>query len=61
MCSTTGEIRSDDLTSARVHGEVRLPQIADVNPETGTVDEQVDRPMACGRTKRDLTKRPEPS
>ena len=35
----------------------RLSQIADVNPETHTVDEQVDRPIARYRTKRDLTER----
>ena len=69
MRSTTGEIRGDDLASARVHRKVQLPpgpvfrwlpQIANVNPEAGAVDEQVDGPMACDRTKRELTKRLEP-
>ena len=69
MRSTTGEIRSDDLASVRVDRKVqlppgpvlwRLPQMADMNPEAGAVDEQVDRPMARDRTKRDLTERLEP-
>ena len=34
--------------------------MADVNPEARAVDEQVDRPMARDRTKRDLTERLEP-
>jgi hypothetical protein len=37
-----------------------LPQIADVNPEAGAVDEQVDRPMARDRAKRELTERLQP-
>jgi hypothetical protein len=34
--------------------------MADVNPEAGAVDEQVDRPMARDRTTRDLAERLEP-
>ena len=69
MRSTTGEIRGNDLARARVDHEVqfppspvlwRFPQMADVNPEAGAVDEQVDRPMARDRTKLDLTERLEP-
>ncbi len=69
MRSTTGQIRGDDLASVRVERKVqlppgpvfrRLPQMADVNPEARAVDEQVDRPMARDRTKRDLTERLEP-
>jgi hypothetical protein len=37
-----------------------LPQIADVNPEACTVDEQVDWSIACDCTKRDLTERLDP-
>ena len=69
MRSTTGEIRGDDLTRARVDRKVqlppgpvfrRLPQMADMNPEAGAVDEQVDRPMARDRATREFTERLEP-
>jgi hypothetical protein len=52
MRSTTGQIRGNDLACVRVNRKVQLPpgpslrwlpQIADVNPEAGAVDEQVDR------------------
>ena len=49
MRSTTGQIRGDDLASVRVNRKVQLPQIADVNPEAGAGDEQVDRPIVCDR------------
>ncbi len=60
MRSTTGQIRGDDLASAHVHCKVQLPpgsvlrwppQIADVNPEAGAVDEQVDWLMARDQRK----------
>ena len=69
MRSTIGQIRGDDLARVRVEREVqlppdpvlrRLPQIAHVNPETCTVDEQVDRSIARDHTKRDLTERLDP-
>jgi hypothetical protein len=69
MRSATGQIRGNDLASVRVNRNVQLPpcpllrwlpQIADVNPEARTVDEQVDRPMARDCAKWDLTERPEP-
>jgi len=67
--STTGQIRGNDLASVRVYREMQFPpspflrwrsQIADVNPETCTVDEQVDRSITRHRIKRNLTERPEP-
>jgi len=63
-CPTTGQLRGDDLTRASHDCKVQLPpssvlwwltQIADVNSETCTVDEQMDRPLARDHTKRDLT------
>jgi hypothetical protein len=69
MRSATGQIRGDDLASARVNRKVQLspgpvlrwlPQIADVNPETRTVGEQVDSSLARDRTKREFTERREP-
>ena len=60
MRSTAGQIRGDDLSSVRVNRKVQLPpcpflrwlpQLADVNPEAGTVDEQVDRPITRARRK----------
>jgi hypothetical protein len=67
--SATGQIRGDDLATGSVHSNVQLPpgpvlrwlpQIADVNPEAGTVDEQVDWLLARDRAKRELTERLEP-
>jgi hypothetical protein len=67
--SATGQIRGNDLASGRVDRKVQLspdpvlrclPQIADVNLKTRTVDERVDTSMVRDRTKRDLTERGDP-
>ncbi len=52
MCPTSRQIRCDDLTCIGIDGEVRLPpspslwrvlHMTDVDSESCTVDEQVDR------------------
>jgi hypothetical protein len=55
MRSATGQIRGNDLTTIRISREVELPpgpvawwlpQIADVSPDSGIVNEQVEGPIA---------------
>ena len=69
MRPVSGQIRCDDLTCISIDSEVQLPpgpslrwlpQIADVNPEAGAVDEQVDRPIVRDRGKRQFPERPQP-
>ena len=62
--STRCQIRRDDLTRVGVDGEVQLSpgslprwfsQMTDVNPETGAVDEQMDRSIVLEHAKREFT------
>jgi hypothetical protein len=52
MCTASGQIRCDDLTCSSIDGEVQLPpspvprrylHMPDMNPESCTIDEQMDR------------------
>jgi hypothetical protein len=54
MRPTSGQIRCDDLPCVSIDSEVQLPpspaprrflHMTDVNPESCTIDEQVDRPI----------------
>ncbi len=67
--SVTGQIRGHDLARARIHRKVQLspgpllgwsPQMTDMDPETGAVDEQADRALARDRRKVDYPQVLEP-
>ena len=61
--STAGQIRRDDLTCIGIDSEVQLPpspslwrfpQVADVNPESRTIEEQMGRSSGRELAKPDL-------
>ncbi len=67
--STAGQIRCDDLTCIGIDSEVQLPpspslwrfpQVANVNPESRTIDEQMDRSSGRELAEPDLTELLEP-
>ena len=64
MRPVSGQIRRDDLTCISIDNEVRLPpspslwrfpQMADVNSEPRTIDQQMDRPTRREPAEPDLT------
>ena len=64
MRAASGQIRGDDLTRVGINREVQLPpspvpgrflQMTDVNPESCTVDQQVDRSICRKPPELDLT------
>jgi hypothetical protein len=67
-CPSASQIRGDDLTRTGINSEVQLPpssvlgrfsQMADVNPQTRAIDEQMDRSIVPGCTKGNLAELPE--
>jgi hypothetical protein len=64
MRSAIGQIRHDDLTRLGTYGEMQLApspvsggflDMADVNPESCTIDEYVDRPIRRKPAKLNVT------
>ena len=64
MRSASGQIRRDDLTRLGTYGEMQLApspvsggflDMADVNPESCTIDEYVDRPIGRKPAKLNVT------
>ena len=65
--ATRGQRRGDDLTRAGVNGDVQLPprpvlrwptEMAHVNPEPRTVDQNMDGSIASARVERNRTESP---